>query len=55
MQFLDLPFDIQFSHITKLILKIPLYNLSKSPVEIELDGLFVIIRAKSKEEWNFID
>lgn len=41
-ELLDIPFDLKYSHIRKLVLKIPFTNLSGSPVEIELDGLFAL-------------
>jgi len=39
---LDLPFDLKFSHIKRLVLKIPFSNISAAPVEIELEGLFAL-------------
>ena len=54
-QMLELPFDLTFSHINKLIMKIPLYNISKSPVEIELEGFYVVLKAQKKSDWSFKD
>lgn len=50
-ELLDLPFDLKFSHIKKLILKIPFTNLSGAPVEIELDGLYVLLDVQREVDW----
>ncbi|KAL4445126.1 hypothetical protein ABPG74_018854 [Tetrahymena malaccensis] len=50
-ELLELPFDIKYSHIKKLVLKIPITNLSGSPVEIELDGLYVLFDVQREVDW----
>jgi len=50
-ELLELPFDLKYSHIKKLILKIPFTNLSGAPVEIELDGLYALFEVKREADW----
>lgn len=50
-ELLDLPFDLKFSHIKKLVLKIPFTNLSGAPVEIELDGLYALFDVQREVDW----
>lgn len=43
---LDLPVSLRFSHIGELKLKVPWKNLSSAPVEVFLDGVYLIISPK---------
>jgi vacuolar protein sorting-associated protein 13A/C len=52
---LDLPISLRFSHIGKLTLKVPWKNLSSSPVEVYLDGVYLILSPKHNSEWTFKD
>lgn len=52
---LELPLNLRFSHIGKLTLKVPWKNLSNAPVEVYLDGVYLIISPKHSNEWTFKD
>jgi len=52
---LELPLTLRFSKICKLELKVPFKNLGSKPVEVFLDGLYVILNPKAQSEWSFKD
>jgi len=52
---LELPIELKFSSIGKLQLNIPLRKIGSSPVEIYLDGLYMIIAPKHPTQWKFKD
>lgn len=52
---LELPIQIRFSHINKLSMQIPWKNLSNSPVDVQLDGVYIIISPINQKEWKFAD
>ena len=52
---LELPIQLKFSHIGKLQLKVPLTSIGSSPVEVFLDGLYLIIAPKCPNQWEFKD
>lgn len=52
---LELPLFLRFSKIGKLELKVPFKNLGSKPVEVFLDGLYLIVNPKGKNEWTFKD
>lgn len=43
---LNLPVELRFSHIGKLTLKVPWKNLSSAPVEVYLDGVYLVLSPK---------
>lgn len=51
----DLPLMLRYSRIGKLELKVPFNSLGSTPVEVFLDGLYVIVNPKSQTEWTFKD
>ncbi|EAR90561.2 PH domain protein (macronuclear) [Tetrahymena thermophila SB210] len=52
---LELPINHQYSSIKKLELKVPLKNIGSMPVEVFLDGLYLIATPKEQKEWKFKD
>lgn len=52
---LDLPINLRFSHIGKLELDVPWKNISSKPVNVFLDGVYLIIDPKHVNEWSFKD
>lgn len=52
---LGLPLVLAFSKVGKLELKVPFKNLGSKPVEVFLDGLYLIVTPKSKKDWSFKD
>lgn len=55
LEALNLPISLLFSTIGKLQLQIPWSSLSKTPVEIILDKILIIVIPKNKSEWKFQD
>jgi hypothetical protein len=41
--------------VGKLQLKVPLTSIGSSPVEVYLDGLYLIIAPKHPNDWEFKD
>lgn len=52
---LNLPVNLRFSHVGKLTLKVPWKNLSSAPVEVYLDGVYLILSPKHESQWEFKD
>ncbi|OMJ85768.1 hypothetical protein SteCoe_12834 [Stentor coeruleus] len=50
---LQLPFLITYGKIVKLVIKVPWSKLSSAPVEIRLEGLYVIISSQEKHQWEY--
>ena len=50
---LQLPLIISYGKIVKLIIKVPWAKLSSSPVEVRLEGLFIIISTQNKQDWEY--
>ena len=55
LEMLELPITLKFSSIGKLSLQVPWKSLSSSPVEVNLEGVYLIISPKNKTEWTFVD
>lgn len=55
IEMLELPLVLRYSKIDKLELKVPYKNLGSKPVEIFLDGLYLILNPKAQNEWTFKD
>lgn len=51
----SLPIEVIFSHIGRISLKVPWTRLSSSSVELTIEDLYLLVRIKTKEEWNLID
>lgn len=49
---LQLPFLIKFGKIVKLVLKVPWAKLSSAPVEVRLEGLYIIISSQEQNQWE---
>ena len=49
---LELPLKITYSHIGGLMLKVPWKSLGSSPVDIQLEDVFLIVAPISSEEWE---
>jgi hypothetical protein len=43
---LDLPFEIKFSNIEKLEMKVPWKTIAKDPIEITLSNIVVVLKAQ---------
>ncbi|KAL4462680.1 hypothetical protein ABPG74_000510 [Tetrahymena malaccensis] len=52
---LNLPISHQFSRIEKFELKAPIKSIGSKPVELLLDGLYLVVTPKEKNEWTFQD
>ncbi|EAR98864.2 PH domain protein (macronuclear) [Tetrahymena thermophila SB210] len=52
---LNLPISHQFSRIEKFELKAPIQSIGSKPVELLLDGLYLVVTPKEKKEWTFQD
>ena len=52
---LELPLNLNFSHIGKLQLKIPWSKLSSAPIEVLLDSVYLVFTPKDKSSWTVID
>ncbi|KAL4496109.1 hypothetical protein ABPG72_015531 [Tetrahymena utriculariae] len=52
---LDLPINHQYSKIKKLELKVPFKNIGSKPVEVFLDGLYLVVTPKEQKDWTFKD
>lgn len=55
LNMLELPIELSFSRIGKLQLTVPWKNLGSSPVELYLEGLWLVVSPKKQENWNFED
>ena len=52
-QMWQLPLILKYGRITRLSVKIPWTRLASEPVEIILEGLYMIISPQAKEEWDY--
>ncbi|EGR30928.1 PH domain protein [Ichthyophthirius multifiliis] len=55
IEMLELPLNLRFSKIGKLILKVPFKNIGSKPVEVYLDGLYLLLNPKNQSDWTFKD
>ena len=55
LELLELPLTLVYSNINKLKLNVPFKNLGSKPVEVFLDGLYIIVKATPESQWNFRD
>ncbi|CAK86161.1 unnamed protein product (macronuclear) [Paramecium tetraurelia] len=49
---LELPLELKFSSIGRLILKIPWNKLSSAPVEVVLENILIVFTPMPKQQWN---
>ncbi|CAD8061213.1 unnamed protein product [Paramecium primaurelia] len=52
---LELPLELKFSSIGRLILKIPWNKLSSAPVEVVLENILIVFNPLSQQRWNIDD
>jgi len=50
---LQLPFVLKYGRLTRLVVKVPWTRLSSSPVEIKIQGLYVLVTPHDKSEWDY--
>lgn len=50
-----MPLKMLFSHVGKLVIKLPWKNLSSSPIEVSLEDVYIVVGLKSQSEWEFRD
>lgn len=49
----QLPFLLSFGIISELTIKIPWTRLASAPIEIKLDGLYVLLTPQEKKSWEY--
>lgn len=49
---LKMPFKMEFSQVRKLSIRLPWKKITTAPVEILIDGLFLIISPLEREDWQ---
>jgi len=47
-----LPFALKFGRVGRISIKIPFWDMFKSPLIIEIENIFGFIAFKQMEEWN---
>jgi hypothetical protein len=47
-----LPFGLKYGHVGRIHLKLPFWDMFKSPLVIEIHDLVAVIRIKQVGEWN---
>lgn len=52
---LEMPFKMEFSQIRKFSMKFPWKNITKSPVALEIDDLFLIMSPLDSQKWRHAD
>ncbi|CAG9335795.1 VPS13_4 [Blepharisma stoltei] len=50
---MQIPIIIRYGCIKKLAVKIPWSKLSESPVELVLEGLYIVVIPQEKSEWDY--
>ena len=50
---LQLPFILSVGMISELVIKIPWTRLSSSPIEISLNGLYILLHPQEKQNWEY--
>lgn len=50
---LQLPFILSFGVVSELVIRIPWTKLLTSPIEISLDGLYVLLTPQEKQNWDY--
>ena len=52
-QMMQLPLILKYGRVTRLSVKIPWTHLASEPVEILLEGLYIVISPQEKEMWDY--
>ena len=52
-QMLQLPLTVKYGKVTRLSVKIPWTRLTSEPVEIILEGLYIVISPQEKSNWDY--
>ena len=47
-----LPFAIRYGHVGRIYLKIPIWDMFKSPLVIEIEDVFGFIEFKPHDQWS---
>ena len=47
-----LPFSLQYGHVGKIYLKIPIWDMFKSPLVIEIEDVFGFVSLKPVSQWD---
>lgn len=47
-----LPFSLKYGHIGRIYIKIPIWDMFKSPLIIEISDVFGFVTFKPKGEWD---
>lgn len=50
---LQIPLKITYGKIVKLIVKVPWAKLSSAPVEVRLEGLYIVLSTEEKSNWQY--
>ena len=50
---LQIPLVITYGKIVRLIVKVPWAKLSSAPVEVRLEGLYIILSTQEKTNWEY--
>ena len=48
---MDAPINIEYSSIGRLSLKVPWKSLGSSPVEVELENVFLLLSPSKEQDW----
>ena len=49
----QLPFILTFGIVSELTVRIPWTKLSSAPIEINLDGLYILLTPQEKKDWEY--
>jgi vacuolar protein sorting-associated protein 13A/C len=49
----QLPLVLKYGLVTRLVIRIPWTKLASEPVEISLQGLYMVIQPQPKENWDY--
>ncbi len=47
-----LPFALHYGQVGRIFLKIPIWDMFKSPLVIEIEDVFGIVKLKSMDNWS---
>ena len=51
---LNLPISLKYSNIGKQRLDFSLTSISSKPIKIQIDGQFIVLEVKNKEDWEML-
>jgi vacuolar protein sorting-associated protein 13A/C len=55
VKMLGLPLCLVYGKITRLYVKVPWTKLSSAPVEVELSGVYIVLRQEDQDRWEYSD